>query len=148
MMKIWKVIFALISLSALLTGCASGPKMSEIKPSIPAVSQGNGRVFFYRKSVLFGDGLRPKVMLNGEMVGKAVPDGFFFLDLPGGNYEVGTSTEVERKLSMELAPGEHKYVRFAIQAGILVGRVQPELIDKAQATADMEDMHYIGKPLK
>jgi hypothetical protein len=146
-MKILKALFAFITISVLLSGCASGPKMSEIKASIRPIPQDNGRIFFYRKSVLVGDVLKPKILLNGKEIGKAIPDGFFFLDLPSGKYEVATSTEVERKLSLRLTPGEQKYVRFAIKAGILVGRVQPELIDKKQATAEIGDMHYIGKPL-
>ncbi len=147
-MRILKLIISALVVSVLLVGCASGPKMSEIKSSIPVLSKDSGRIYFYRKSVFVGDGLRPKVMLNNEEVGKAVPDGFFFLDKPSGDYEVATSTEVERKLSFELAPGENKYVRFAIQVGVLVGRVQPELIDDEQAKAEMADMHYIGAPLQ
>lgn len=131
-----------------LAGCATtGPRMSEIEARIPAVPADQGRIYFYRKSVFFGDGLRPAVMLNGEQVGTPVPDGFFFVDRPAGEYVVSTSTEVESKMPFELARQEQKYVRFEVTMGVLVGHVTPVLVDRNEANSEMRHMHYVGTEL-
>ena len=91
--------------------------------------------------------MRPAVALNGEQVGTPVPDGFFFVDRPAGEYVVSTSTEVESKMPFELARQEQKYVRFEVTMGVLVGHVTPVLVDGSHALAEMRDMHYVGVEL-
>ena len=131
-----------------LAGCATtGPRLSEVEAKIPAVSADQGRIYFYRKSIFFGDGLRPPVKLNGEEVGRPVPDGFFFIDRPAGDYVVSVSTEVERSLPFTLARHEEKYVRFEATMGVFVGHISPELVDRNEALAQMSDMHYVGPEL-
>jgi len=51
-------------------------------------------------------GSAAEVRLNGEKVGKAVPNGFFYVDRPAGNYQVVTETEVEKKLTFTLDAGQ------------------------------------------
>jgi hypothetical protein len=128
-----------------LVGCATGPMLTDIESSIPPIPSGEGRIYLYRNAVFFGDGLRPAILLNGENIGNPIPDGFFFVDRPAGDYEISTTTEVERKLSFELAAGEEKYVRFNITMGIMIGHVYPELVNKDEALSEMEDMHYVGE---
>ena len=142
MISYFRNFFILVALFV-LAGCATGPKMQEIKSSIPAISEGTGRIYFYRKAVFFGDGLQPTIYLNGEKVGKAVPKGFFYVDRPAGDYEVSTSTEVKRQVSFQLNPGEEKYVRFNIALGVVVGRVLPVLIGKEQALVELENTRLI-----
>jgi hypothetical protein len=87
-----------------LFGCATGAKFTEVQPKMVAESPGMSRIFFYRTSVL-GAALQPDVLLNDQKVGKAVAQGFFYVDRSPGNYIVVTSTEVERKLSFTLEGG-------------------------------------------
>lgn len=146
-MNIFSKVLSIFIFALVIASCATGPTHKEIVSNIPSISGDNGRIYFYRKSVFFGDGLRPPIFLNGEKVGEPIPDGFFFLDRAPGDYEVTTSTEVERKLSFELVEGEEKFVRFSITMGVIVGHVYPELVDKAEALKELEGMHYIGEPL-
>src|SRR5512138_2770437 len=86
----------------LLSACAtSTPKYSEMASSIGAAASDMGRIYFYR-TVLLGFAVHPEVRLNGQVVGRAVPNGFFYVGRPAGNYEVATATEVERKLTFTL----------------------------------------------
>jgi hypothetical protein len=39
-------------LAVVVSGCASGPKYSEIKDSIPPLDPEQGRIFFYRPSAV------------------------------------------------------------------------------------------------
>ena len=130
-------------LAAILTGCASGSKFSEYKSSIPALAGENGRIFFYRTAVV-GMAVQPAVKLNHEEVGTAKPKGFFFVDRPAGNYEVETTTEVSRKLSLTLDKGQSRYVRLNMAMGFFAGHVYPELIKNATGENEITKCKYTG----
>ena len=138
----------LVILSSLLVACsASGPKMAEVEGSIPAIKAGEGRVYFYRKGSMVGAAMQPEIRMNGEVVGKSVPGGFFFVDQAPGKVQVATSTEVERALSFVLDEGQTRYVRTSVGLGIMVGRVHPELVEPSVADAELAETSYIGAPL-
>jgi hypothetical protein len=96
--KIRLIMLTVPLLFGVLSGCATGPKYTEVASSFDALEPGKGRIFIYRPSS-FGAAVQPDVRLNGEVVGKAKPLGFFFVDRAPGEYEIVTSTEVERSLS-------------------------------------------------
>ncbi|MCG6537401.1 MAG: DUF2846 domain-containing protein [Syntrophales bacterium LBB04] len=98
----------------------------------------------YRTTIL-GAAVQPEVKLNGEVIGRAVPNGFFYVDKPRGNYEIMTSTEVDRKLSLTLDPGQTRYVRLNIAMGFFVGHVYPELVDLDVGKSEIQDCRYTGK---
>ena len=131
-------------LMLLLAACASGPQFSQMQGSLPAASADNGRIFVYRSAVL-GAAIQPSVKINGEVVGSAVPQGFFYIDRPAGDYEISTITEVTRTLSLRLDPGQTRYVSLGVSMGFFVGHVYPELVDDAAALAEIKDCHYTGK---
>src|SRR5213593_2006168 len=134
--------------SMLLSACAtSGPKFAEMASSIGAPKPDVGRIYFYRTALL-GAAVQPDVRLNGEVVGKAVPNGFFYADRPAGNYQVATETEVERKLTFTLEPGQTRYVRLNIAMGFFVGHVYGELVDEAKGREEIADMRYTGTTAK
>lgn len=136
-----------IAACLLLSACAtSGPKFSEMTASMGASKPDMGRIYFYRTTVL-GAAVQPEVRLNGEVVGKAVPNGFFYADRPAGNYQVATETEVERKLTFTLEPGQVRYVKLNISMGLFVGHVYGELVDEAKGQAEIADTRYTGTPV-
>jgi Protein of unknown function (DUF2846) len=142
-MKKLYYLLLIISSSALMTGCATGPKYSQVKASFPALAPENGRIYFYRITSL-GAAVQPAVKLNGEEVGTAKPSGFFYVDRPPGNYKVETSTEVKRQLSLELDKNQTRYVRLNISIGFFVGHVYPELIEDAIGEKEISDCSYTG----
>jgi Protein of unknown function (DUF2846) len=129
-------------------GCATtGPKFMELGSQLPSLDSDTGRIYIYRKTA-FGAAIQPKVVVNGENVGYAVPKGFIFLDKKPGNYEIMTSTEVERKLSLTLEGGQTRFVRLNISLGFFVGHVYPELVENEVGEADIQNLHYIGDRFK
>lgn len=136
-----------LALSLLVTACASGPKLAEVQSRIPTLQPDNGRIYFYRSSSMMGAAIQPSILLNGTVVGNSKPGGFFFVDQTAGPKEVSTSTEVEKKLTFALEPGQIRYVRTVIGFGVLVGRVYPELVDNATGEKELAEMSYIGSPL-
>ena len=139
---------ALLLVVAGLTACASGPKYSEIRSSIPALSADKGRVVIYRSEKLFGAGIQPAVLMDAKEVGQSTPGGWFFVDVDPGSHNISLTSEVEKKLSFAVNKGESKYVKLAVGLGVVVYRVYPELIDPLKAETDLTDLAYIGPPLK
>jgi len=137
----------LLLLVMLLPACASGPKYGEVVSTLPATNPSQGRIYFYRPSAL-GAAVQPDVTLNGQKVGTAKPHGFYYVDRVAGNYTVAASTETEKKLTFTLDPKQERFVRLKIQMGLMVGRIVPELVDRAEAEGELKDMSYIAEPLK
>lgn len=133
----------LLILAAALTGCASGPKYSEIKGSIPELNPEQGRIFFYRPSAL-GAAIQPNILLNGNVVGEMVPQGFFFVDRSPGTYMATARTESEATLEIQLPANETRYVRGSISLGIFVGRPNLTLVDPPEARIELGDLGYTG----
>ena len=134
----------LILIAVILTACASGPKFTEVKPALVSESPDMGRIFLYRPSSI-GAALQPDILLNGEKIGEAISWGFFYVDRPAGSYECLTSTEVERKVSFILEPGQTRYVRFSVSLGFFVGHVYGELVDDSVGLKEIKDCKYIGQ---
>lgn len=108
-MKINSNIISVIVAAFLMIGCASGPSFNEYSASIPVMDSNTGRIYIYRTSS-FGAAIQPKIPINREVVGSAVPKGFFYIDRPAGNYEISASTEAKRSLTLSLEPGDERYV--------------------------------------
>ena len=143
MKGIGRIVLLLFIAAGVLSCATSGPKYSEMIDSIPPLNSEKGRIYFYRVSVI-GAAVQPDVRLNGQVVGQAVPNGFFYVDTHPGNCEIVTQTEVEKKLSFNLGVGETRYVRLNVSFGILAGRVFPELVDQEVGESEMADLHHIS----
>lgn len=139
-----KLAFVTVVLAALGACASSGPTYSEAAKTVTAPAGDVSRIYFYRPSA-FGAAVQPEVRLNGEVVGRAVSHGYFYVDRAPGAYEVTTTTEVERKLSLTLDRGQTRYVRLNISLGFFVGHVYPELVDDDVAGREIKDLHYTGK---
>lgn len=138
--------FMLCIAMALMGGCASGVKYTEMASAIPTIKPNEGRIFFYRPAAMMGAAVQPDIRLNGEVVGESKPGGFFFVDRPAGQYTASTSTEVEKTVSFSLAPGEVKYLRGSVSFGVMVGRIVLALEDPATAKPELESLSYTGAP--
>ena len=126
-----------------LAACASGPKFAEVQDKLAARPADTGRIYIYRTAII-GAAVQPSVKLNGEVIGSAVPQGFFYVDRPAGNYELSTSTEVTRNLSLSLEPGQTRYVRLGISVGFAVGHVYPELVEDSVGSVEIQQCHYVA----
>ena len=146
-MRLSRVLFAAVLVVLAFTGCASGPKYAEVRPTLASPAPSQGRIIFYRPSAL-GAAVQPDIKLNGQKVGTAKPHGFYFVDRAPGSYEVTAATETEKKLTFTLEPRQERFVRLKIQMGLMVGRIIPELVDKSEAESELKDLAYIPDPLK
>ncbi|MBL4868801.1 MAG: DUF2846 domain-containing protein [Pseudomonadales bacterium] len=140
-MKFKFSILILLFFTITLSGCATGPTFKEYSSNITPVKSDSGRIYVYRLTAL-GAAVQPKVRLNGEIVGKAVPKGFFYVDRPAGSYEVSASTEAKRSLTLNLEPGDERYVRLEVKMGLFVGHVKPILVDKSVGEEEIATTKY------
>ena len=144
-MKAVTKLFTILTSLIIFGGCAtSGPKFTELAPTISNISPDTGRIYIYRPSSL-GAAIRPNVKLNGEVIGEAISWGFFYVDRKPGNYEIMTSTEVDRKVSLILNEGQSRYVRLNIGMGFFAGHVYPELVESEVGEKEIKDCRFTGK---
>ncbi len=128
----------------LLSGCASGVSYGEMSNAIPPV-QGNAcRVFFYREASMIGAALQPEIRLDGQVVGRSQPGGFFYVDTQPGRHVATSQTEVEARLEFDLEAGQTIYITSSIGFGLLVGRVQLNMKPEPSALAELPSLRYTG----
>lgn len=145
MIKSSRPLFAAVALAALLTGCASGVKYSEMASSIPTLKADEGRIYFFRSSSMMGAAIQPEIRLNDNVVGKSQPGGFFYVDRPAGQYSAATSKDAEKTLSFSLNAGETKYVRTAVSFGLLAGGITPTLEATELASKELPSLSFTGE---
>lgn len=127
-----------------LSGCAAtGPRFSEVQEGFPAIKLGHGRVMVYRTGGL-GPAVQPEVRLNGEVIGKMQPEGFFFVDRPVGRYTVSARTEIESSVDVELIDGSTVYVESMITLGLFVGHPRFSLQSETIARTKLGGLAYTG----
>jgi uncharacterized protein (DUF2141 family) len=146
MTNLFRALVAGAFVAFVASGCASGPQYKDVASSIPTLKEAQGRIYFYRSNSMFGAALQPSINLNGQVVGKSQPGGFFYVDEPAGQYVVSTATETEKTVSFKLDAGETKYVKTSVGFGLLVGRIIPTLESADEATKNIEDLHYTAAP--
>ena len=147
-MSVLKTFVAFLAV-AVLAGCAAeGPLHKEVAASIPTIPAGKGRIYFYRIDTFVGAAVTSDITLNGRVVGKSERGSFFFVDENPGSCKASASTEVEREVTFTLAAGETKYIRSSVSMGVMVGRVNLDLVSPGDANKEIDELHYTGTPLK
>lgn len=136
----WLLLVAVVG----LTGCAAtGPRYAEVESNLPNLRPGYGRVLVYRLAGA-GAAVQPEIKLNGELIGKAQPDGFFFVDRAVGRYTLTSSTEVRTTAELELTDGATVYVQFGISMGLFVGQPRLTIQPATTAVPQLGGLAYIG----
>ena len=143
-MRRWIGGFLLAVLAACLFGCsASGPRFSEMAGSIPSLGENQGRIYFYRTSIM-GMAVQPDVTVNGQTVGKSQPGSFFFIDRPAGTYRASARTEAEGTIDITLRPKQTAYILMSISAGLAVGRPAFERVAESEGRKELPPLAYGG----
>jgi hypothetical protein len=106
----------------------------------PELSGAPGRIYFYRAAIL-GTVLQPDVLLNGEAVGKAVPQEYSYVERPPGTYQLTTTLKDTRSLTFTLPPGGSAYVEVNVIPGIIGGKVIPLLVDESEGKEALKHRH-------
>jgi hypothetical protein len=137
---------ALVLFCGSLSSCASGPEYNSIADRIPPVPEHCGRIYFFRTSSM-GTLVHPEVSLNGEVVGKSVPGGFFFVDEAAGDYEVGIAGAWKPKWKLHVDERQTSYVETFIQFEVIDSYPVARLVDSAAGDAAVHGLQYTGHEL-
>ncbi|MDJ0793632.1 MAG: DUF2846 domain-containing protein [Woeseiaceae bacterium] len=137
-------LLALLATVVAFAGCASGPAFEEYESQMQAVGDGKGRIYMYRPSSL-GAAVKPAIRVNGDAVGTSSAKGFFYVDLPPGDYTIAASTEAKRSLDVTLDAGEEMYVRLEMKMGAFVGHVKPVLVEASVGKEEIKKTKYAGE---
>ncbi|WP_418120531.1 DUF2846 domain-containing protein [Variovorax sp. 350MFTsu5.1] len=142
MLRRWIGGVLLAVLAAGLFGCsASGPRFSEMAGSMPSLGENEGRIYFYRNSIV-GMAVQPDVSVNGQVVGTSRPSSFFYIDRPAGTYRASARTEAEGTIDVVLRPKQTAYVSMSISMGILVGHPNFERVSEAEGRKELQSLAY------
>jgi hypothetical protein len=96
----------------------------------------------YRPAVL-GAEAQPEVRLDGQVVGRAVPKGAFFVDTRAGTHEVSASTEWKHAATVTVAENADTYIRLKVLPGVLVHHIVPQQVGEERASAELSKMRII-----
>lgn len=136
----WLLLAALV----VLTGCAAtGPRYAEVESNFPHLRPGYGRVLVYRLGGA-GGAVQPEIKLDGELIGKAQPEGFFFVDRAVGRHTLTARTEVQATTELELVEGATVYVQFGISMGLFVGHPRLTVQSPSAAVPLLGGLAYTG----
>jgi len=139
-----KVKHVLVCSALILSGCAAtGPKMAQVADSFPGLASDHGRVFFYRTYASFGAAMRPEIIACGNKVGKSVPGGAFYEDIPAGRCDITVPTVIyggERTLTLDVRAQETIYVRTWVGASGFGGRTNMEVVPEERAIAEIRTL--------
>lgn len=142
MLRRWIGGVLLAVLAAGLFGCsASGPRFSDMAGSMPSLGENEGRIYFYRNSIL-GAAIQPDVAVNGQVVGTSRPNSFFYIDRPAGTYRATARTEAEGTIDVVLRPKQTAYVLMSISMGLLVGRPEFQRVSEAEGRKELQSLAY------
>ena len=107
--------------------CASGPTYAEMKPKLPPIAKGQGRVFVYRPSSL-GFGVKPSVKIDDKVIGTSEGQGFIYSDQSAGTHEISIKTEWTHKKKINVTAAQPCFIECAVTPGVLVGHVVPNQV--------------------
>ena len=142
-MKINRLLSIAVFVWFAITGCASDPTYDEYASTMAPIPSDSGRIFIYRLTNAV-DRVRPAVRIDGEPTDRAIPNRFFFLDLPPGEYEISAQKNTENILTIELEAGNEMYIRLDAEMGIASWRFIPVLVDTEKGKEQLRTTTYSG----
>ena len=139
MIKLLKPLF-LFAISALFAvGCATGPAYPQYRATLSPPKEGYGRIWFYRGTVLAAE-IQPVIKLDDKIVGHAVPQGFFQVDVPAGVHEVSATSVWKHSAVITVSTNTDTYIRFTPLFGVIAHHFMPEEVDDSFGPSSLHNL--------
>jgi len=140
-MRILKLL-SLVILASSLSACqTSGAIYSDVKSNVTPIPKNKARLFVYRENSPLGSAVQPSIFLDGVKIGSSVPNSFIMKDIDAGKHQLSIETEVEKKYDFVAEAKKEIYIRQAIGAGWLVGRIHIEPVSNQEGLAEISELH-------
>ena len=133
-------LFAAVLGLALLSGCASGPKLNEVYADPPGPEPGQARIYFYRPLDAFLIARDTDFVINDQRIGQAVSGAVFYRDALPGRYRIHTVDDDTSVIYLSLEAGDVAYVRAQSQLGKIGFGVGAVLVTPAVGRAESESL--------
>lgn len=163
-MRLYKSYFILLLLSIVVMSCAFGPKFIDIEQQIPQIKPGESRIYFFRKMEIKAGMFQPPITVDGKDVGKVMPGGFFYVDLPPGDYTIGhrskayigySGDELHSMEQISLSSGQILYIELKLSSYRASSKfssfkkiyLKMRPVEPNQAKRDMRELEYVGTNL-
>jgi len=119
-----------------ITGCASAVTFDQYIQNVQPPESGNGRIYVYRVDTV-GTAIRPSIKLDGQILGRAVPNRFYYRDVPAGQHAITVPTESKSKLSFAVVAGKEMYVKVQVHITPTSWDVTPILVNAETAREEI-----------
>ena len=140
-----KIGVALFLMGLFVSGCASGPTVSQASNFESAPKNGMSRLVIYRPKGLAGFAIQPTIKVNGKETGKCKPNGVFFIDVPSGNHQITAATEWQSKITVETKNSDVIYVRCGLRIGLFVGQPTLTVVADSKAMVEVSVLSFTGQ---
>jgi len=128
------ISLCLVLVFILMTGCAaSGPAFQ----MIPDLQADKAVVYVYRPKAFAGSAIKPSVTIGDTKMCSLAKGGYVVKIVDPGETEVSAKTEVTKRVSLQLEPGQSGYVHMAIGMGVMVGRAKLTVVDSDRGETEI-----------
>lgn len=129
-------IKALVAATALAVGMAAS--------SAPPADEATGAIIIYRGDSIMGAAVGCPVRYDGTEVVELGRGRKAMLIVEPGRYILGNKTS---SVEVNVAAGETRYVRCMVKSGMLTGRADLQIVDKASYSAVRDSLRASGPPV-
>ena len=143
-MKIKSLItIALLSLIALLTGCASVTKQSV--NIFPEPKPDKGLVYFYREKQMMGMAISFDVKEGDKVIGAIANGTYFLIFADPGKHTYTASTEAASSRTIDIEGGKVYNIEAGIEMGVFAGHPALKIASDAEAKSVLQTLTYATK---
>lgn len=131
-----QILLILITLSALLSGCASVPMASVAedneKKQFRLPSKDTAGLYIFRDTSL-GAALKKSIYIDGNLIGETAANTYFYRDIKPGQHKLSTESEFgENDLAFNFEGGKNHFIRQYIKMGLFVGGAGLENVSESE----------------
>jgi hypothetical protein len=132
-----------------VNGCmATGQPFSAVQSGFPPLGDDAGRIYFYRSTgSVYGVAQHSKILIDGTMVGRSVPGGVFYVDVPEGKHTISLPSQGmanDNALSVRITGGETIFIKTWVGASGLGGRTNMEVTEPEDARPVIKTLTFTG----
>lgn len=134
-----------LSLSSLLTGCASvkvASQTEDAKAKTFATNPNQANLYVYRNEFM-GASIRMPVELDGKEIGKTGPKSYLSFGVSPGKHTLVSKAENDFTLELSTEAGKNYYVWQEVKMGLLYARSKLQLVDEAQGQAGVRESQLL-----
>lgn len=135
----------LISLSLLLTGCATTVMDSTENDAkakqFEAPNTGMSGIYIYRDSYL-GSALKKNLYIDDDFIGESAPKVYFYKQVEAGPHKISTESEFSNNdLNIHTESGKNYFIRQYIRMGVFVGGANLEQVSEEKGKDAILKLH-------